>query len=115
MLDVFLSTCPHAQVGKILIQRNEETTEPVLYYSKLPSSEYLSEKQIVILDPMLATGGSVCEAIRVLLEKGAKEENISFFNVIACPQGIEKLNKTYPKIKVITGKIDETLNAKVRL
>jgi uracil phosphoribosyltransferase len=94
MLDVFLNLVPEASVGKILIQRNEETSQPILYYSKLPS---LVTRNIVLLDPMLATGGSAIAAIKVLLENGAEEEKIVFFNVVCCPAGVKKLYEIYPK------------------
>lgn len=102
--------CEDIRIGKILIQRNEKTAEPVLYYSKLP--EDISERNILLLDPMLATGGSVCKAIEVLKEKGVKEENIIFINLISCPKGIKKLAKEFPKVKIVTGFIDKKLNSK---
>lgn len=109
MLDVFLSIAPEAAVGKILIQRNEETKIPTLYYSKLPQ---LPGKEIVLLDPMLATGGSAAAAVRVLLDNGAEEDKIIFFNVVSCPQGIECLTSAFPKMRIVTGEIDDGLNEK---
>ena len=85
MLDTFLATAPEAVVGKILIQRNEETAEPMLYYSKLPD---MKGKKVFLLDPMLATGGSALSAVKCLLEKGADPKDIVFVNVVACPEGI---------------------------
>lgn len=93
MLDTFMSVVPEASVGKVLIQRNEETLEPMLFYSKLPD---LRGKDVVLLDPMLATGGSARCAIRVLLEKGASEDRIFFFNVLACPAGIAAMTSYHP-------------------
>jgi uracil phosphoribosyltransferase len=93
MLDTFMKIAPEASVGKILIQRNEETKEPILFYSKLPN---VINKNIVLLDPMLATGGSAKCAIRVLLEQGALESNIMFVNVLACPEGIAALSSAFP-------------------
>ena len=93
MLGSFMEVAPEATVGKILIQRDEATCEPVLFYSKLPP---LEGKTIMLLDPMLATGGSAKCAVKVLLEKGASEENIMFVNVLACPEGIKALQSTYP-------------------
>jgi len=109
MLDCFLQLVPEAAVGKILIQRNEETAEPELYYSKLPP---LEGKKIVLMDPMLATGGSALCAIQVLIDKGAKPEQIVFMNVVSCPEGLKRMSDAYPTIKVVTGEIDEKLNEK---
>ena len=88
LLDCFIRVAPAAHIGKILIQRDEETHQPVLFYSKLPS---LIDKQIVLCDPMLATGGSAKAAIGVLLDNGAAEENIMFLNVVSCPEAIEAI------------------------
>jgi uracil phosphoribosyltransferase len=110
MLDTFLRIVPSASVGKILIQRDEATAQPIMYYSKLPS---LAGRNIILLDPMLATAGSAKIAIKSLLEKGAEEEKITFFNVISCPEGIAAMAAAYPKIRVVTGKIDSGLNEKV--
>jgi len=109
MLDSFLRICPAAQVGKILIQRNEETALPTLLFYKVPK---LEGKQIVLLDPMLATGGSAREAIKVLLQNGATEDQIAFFSVISCPEGIAAIQSSYPLIRIVTGHIDEGLNSK---
>lgn len=102
--------CEDIRVGKILIQRNEETTEPVLFYSKLPKD--ISDRHVLLLDPMLATGGSVCKAIEVLKEKGVKENKIIFINLVSCPEGIKRIKKEYPQIGFITGVIDKKLNSK---
>ena len=107
MLDCFLEVVPEAAVGKILIQRNEETAEPMLYYSKLPP---MAGKKVVLLDPMLATGGSANCAVDVLLEKGATEENITFMNVVSCPVGIANMTAKFPKLTIITATIDERLD-----
>lgn len=118
--------CPQATVGKILIQRNEETAEPILFYSKLPP---LEGKTVVVLDPMVATGGSVICAIEVLIGKGADPAKMFFFNVLSCPEGLAKVTTTYPGIiclivvnfysyhftalRIVTGAIDSHLNEKV--
>jgi uracil phosphoribosyltransferase len=107
MLDCFLELVPEAAVGKILIQRNEETAEPQLFYDKLPP---LAGKTVVLLDPMLATGGSALCAVKVLLEQGAKIEDITFFNVVSCPEGLARFAEEAPGLKVVTGCIDEKLN-----
>lgn len=107
MLDCFLRIVPEASVGKILIQRDEETAKPVFLYSKLPD---LTNKTVILLDPMLATGGSANEAIRLLLTRGAVEENIAFFSVVSCPEGIANVSLKYPNVKLITAEVDSGLN-----
>lgn len=93
-----MEVCPEATVGKILIQRNEETAEPVLFYDKLPP---LEGKTVVVVDPMVATGGSVICAIEVLISKGADPSKMFFFNVVACPEGIARVTAAYPGIMII--------------
>lgn len=110
LLDSFLKVAPEATVGKILIQRDEQTKQPKLFYAKLPN---LANKYVVLLDPMLATGGSAKAAVNVLLDNGATEDRIVFLNVVSCPEGINCLLSAFPKMKIITGEIDEGLNEKV--
>jgi len=102
--------CKKVRIGKILIQRDEKTAEPKLYYSKLPDD--IGKRFVLLLDPMLATGGSVCKAIEVLKQNGVKEERIIFVNLISCPEGIKKLTSNFPKVRIITGMIDKKLNSK---
>jgi uracil phosphoribosyltransferase len=102
--------CKKIRIGKILIQRNEKTKEPMLYYSKLPKD--IAKRYVLLLDPMLATGGSVCKAIKTLKDKGVKEERIIFINLISCPEGIKKLTAAFPGVKIITGFVDKGLNSK---
>ncbi len=102
--------CKKIRIGKILIQRDEKTTKPILFYSKLPSD--ISKRYVLLMDPMLATGGSVCKAIEVLKQKNVKEEKIIFINIISCPEGIKELRRNFPKVKIITGFIDKGLNTK---
>ena len=102
--------CKRIRIGKILIQRDENTAKPNLIYSKLP--EDISKRYVLLLDPMLATGGSVCRAISVLKEKNVEEDRIIFVNLISCPEGINKLKKEFPNVKMITGIIDKGLNKK---
>lgn len=110
MLDVFLQIAPEVTVGKILIQRDEATAQPVLFYGKLPS---LLNKNIILLDPMLATGGSAICALKVLIENGAEESRIYFFNVVSCPEGIAAMQAAHPAVTIVTGAIDAGLNEKV--
>lgn len=109
MVDELVQLMPDVSIGKILVQRNEETDDkkPIFFFEKLPKD--VASKRIFLLDPMLATGGSAGAAIEILLKKGVKEENIIFLNLISCITGIEILFAKYPKIKVVTAKIDKDL------
>ncbi len=106
----FREVCEDVSIGKILIQRNEKTAKPILFYSKLP--EDISNRYVFLLDPMLATGGSVCKAIEVLKERGVNENRIIFINLVACPEGLKRLTKEFPKVQIVTGFIDKKLNSK---
>jgi len=102
--------CRSVRLGKILIQRDEETAKPKLYYAKLP--EDVASRYVLLLDPMLATGGSAIKAVEVLKEHNVPEERIIFLNLISCPEGIHTLCGTFPKLRMITGWIDKGLNEK---
>ena len=102
--------CRAIRIGKILIQRDEETTLPKLIYHKLP--EDIAKRHVLLLDPMLATGGSVCKAIEVLKENGVPEDKIIFINLISAPEGIANFQNYAPGVKIITGFIDPKLNDK---
>jgi len=102
--------CRSVRIGKILIQRDEETTLPKLFYSKLP--EDIASRYVLLLDPMLATGGSAMKAIEVLKEHGVPEERIIFINLIAAPEGLQAFCTRFPTTRVITGWIDKGLNEK---
>eukprot|EP01098_Paradermamoeba_levis_P008361 TRINITY_DN346_c0_g1_i4.p1 TRINITY_DN346_c0_g1~~TRINITY_DN346_c0_g1_i4.p1 ORF type:complete len:136 (-),score=50.52 TRINITY_DN346_c0_g1_i4:64-471(-) len=104
------AVCKSVRIGKILIQRNEETAEAQLMYVKLPSD--IAERFVLLLDPMLATGGSVLKALQVLIDHGVKEEKIVFLNLIAAPEGIKTLCAKFPKVVVVTTEIDDGLNDK---
>lgn len=99
---------PSVAVGKILIQRDEETKQPKMMYSKLPSD--VAGRPVLLLDPMLATGGSAIMAIRVLVERGCKPESIIFVNVVCCQEGLDAVAKAFPAVRVVTGAIDPVLN-----
>lgn len=101
--------CRSVRIGKILIQRDEETALPKLFYEKLP--EDISERFVFLLDPMLATGGSAMMAVEVLLARGVKAERIFFLNLLASPEGIQAFQEKYPDVKIITGAIDTKLDA----
>lgn len=100
--------CRSVRIGKILIQRDEETALPRLFYEKLP--EDIADRFVFLLDPMLATGGSAMMAVEVLLSRGVKMERIFFLNLLAAPEGIEAFHAKYPDVKIITGGIDERLD-----
>ncbi|MDI6737069.1 MAG: uracil phosphoribosyltransferase [Nanoarchaeota archaeon] len=102
--------CQKIRIGKILIQRDEETAKPIHFYSKLPKD--IAERYVLLLDPMLATGGSAKKAVEILKEKRVKEEKIIFVSLISCPEGIKAFTEAFPKVKVVTGVIDKSLNGK---
>ena len=102
------SICKDIRIGKILIQRDESTAEPKLYYTKFPFD--IAERYVILMDPMLATGGSAITAIKVLIDKGVSEEHIIFANLIAVPEGIQNLSLKFPKVQIVTTCIDEKLN-----
>ena len=106
MLDGLISVVPNAKIGHIGLYRNEETLKPVRYYYKVPKG--IENKTVVVLDPMLATGGSACDAITMLKEEGAKK--IKFLGVIAAPEGIKKLQEVHPDVEIYCAAIDEKLN-----
>jgi len=106
MVDGMLTMIPAAKVGHIGLYRNENTLEPVEYYCKLPSDCY--ERDVFVVDPMLATGGSASAAITMLKEKGVK--NLRFMSIIAAPEGIEKIQKEHPDVTLYVGVVDEQLN-----
>lgn len=106
MVDGMLSLLPAAKVGHIGMYRNEETLEPVEYYCKLPSD--IAERDVLLLDPMLATGGSACDAITQIKKRGAR--SIKFLAIVAVPQGINKLREMHPDVDIYVGALDEGLN-----
>jgi uracil phosphoribosyltransferase len=104
---------PGAVIQHIGMYRDEKTHKPVRYYNRLPTTfTNPSVIRVLICDPMLATGGSASEAIKLYLEKGIKEENIIFVCVIGAPEGVKKLLEAFPKIKIIMASLDEKLNEK---
>ncbi|SHF00079.1 uracil phosphoribosyltransferase [Alkalibacter saccharofermentans] len=106
MVDGLLSLIPVAKVGHIGLYRDPETLQPVEYYCKLPSD--IAEREIILVDPMLATGGSAEAAIEFLKERGAA--NIRFMCLIASRKGIEVLQKAHPDVDIYAGAVDEVLN-----
>ena len=106
MVDGVLTLMPNAKIGHIGLYRNEETLEPVEYYCKLP--KHIEDKTVIVLDPMLATGGSGSAAITMLKKRGVK--TIKFLCVIAAPVGIKKIQEDHPDVTIYVAKLDEKLN-----
>lgn len=106
MVDGLLSLMPAAKVGHIGMYRDEETLEPVEYLVKLP--EDIDQRQIFVVDPMLATGGSAILAVDSLKKRGAA--NIKFVCLVAAPEGVKKLQEAHPDIDIYTASLDEKLN-----
>ncbi|MCM1368368.1 MAG: uracil phosphoribosyltransferase [Roseburia sp.] len=97
---------PTAKVGHIGMYRDEQTLQPKEYYCKLPDG--IEKKRVIVLDPMLATGGSACAAIELLKSRGCKD--IRQMSIIAAPEGVERLAKAHPDIKIFVAVMDERLN-----
>jgi uracil phosphoribosyltransferase len=106
MLDGMLALLPLATIGHIGVYRNEETLKPVTYFCRLPAT--ISEAQVVLVDPMLATGNSACQAVALLKSNGAAR--IQFICLVACPPGLERLTSQHPDLEIITAAIDPELN-----
>lgn len=106
MVNGLLELMPMAKVGHVGLYRDPETLKPVEYYCKLPSD--LSERRIIVTDPMLATGGSASAAITLLKEKGARD--IQLMCLVAAPQGVEAVNKEHPDVRIYVATLDEDLN-----
>ncbi|KAG6062863.1 Uracil phosphoribosyltransferase, synthesizes UMP from uracil [Claviceps aff. humidiphila group G2b] len=102
--------CRSVRIGKILIQRDEDTAKPKLFYDKLP--EDIADRWVLLLDPMFATGGSAIMAVQVLIARGVPEDRILFLNIIASPEGIRNFAKKFPRLKVVTAFIDQGLDDK---
>ena len=106
LLEGILSLIPTAKVGHIGLYRDHKTLKPVEYYSKLP--EDCAQREVFVIDPMLATGGSAVAAIQILKDKGVK--NIHFMCIIAAPEGVKAMTEAHPDVNLYIGAIDEKLN-----
>lgn len=106
MVDGILELIPTAKVGHIGLYRDPETLEPVEYYCKLPAD--CAQREIFVVDPMLATGGSAVAAIRMPKEKGC--EKIHFMCILAAPEGLARMQKEHPDVNLFVGALDEGLN-----
>lgn len=107
MTDGLLDLMPAARMGVIGLYRDPVTAEPVEYYCKLPAAE---DREFLLVDPMLATGGSAVAAIGMLKKRGAR--NIKFMCLVAAPEGVEAINQAHPDVPIYTAALDRQLNAK---
>ena len=108
MVDGILELIPAAKIGHVGMYRNHDTLQPVEYFVKLPSD--ISERQLFVVDPMLATGGSAVAAIDALLKRGAQPNSIKFCCLVAAPEGVETLRSAHPEIDIYAAALDERLN-----
>ena len=108
MVNGFLQIIPEAKVGHIGLQRDEETLQPIEYYYKVPKK--IEEAEVIMLDPMLATGGSASEAIKYLKKRGAKK--VFFACLVAAPEGVDKIESIHPDTKIFAAALDRELNSK---
>lgn len=106
MLDGIIKVIPNAKIGTIGMYRDEETFEPVNYFFKVPAS--IEKREVIILDPMLATGGSAIDAIDAVKKKGVKK--IKFLCIIAAPEGLARVTATHPDVEIYCACIDDHLN-----
>lgn len=111
MVDGILDLVPAARVGHIGMYRDHDTLEPVEYFSKLPQD--VSDRQLFVVDPMLATGGSAIAALDLLIEKyNVAPENITFVCLVAAPEGVKALQEAHPEVDIYMAALDECLNEK---
>ena len=108
MVDGILELIPAAKIGHVGMYRDHDTLQPVEYFVKLPSD--ISERQLFVVDPMLATGGSAVAAIDALLKRGAQPNSIKFCCLVAAPEGVETLRSAHPEIDIYAAVLDERLN-----
>lgn len=106
LLDGILELIPSARVGFIGLYRDPETLQPVQYYNKLPSD--LSEREVIVVDPMLATGNSSAKAIDLIKEAGATR--IIFLCLLAAPEGVKRMHEAHPDVPIVTAALDDHLN-----
>lgn len=106
MVEAILTLIPHGRVGHLGLYRDPETHEPVEYYKKLP--DRIDEREVLLVDPMLATGGSTVHALNVLKEAGARE--IRMLAIIGCPEGVAAVHAAHPDVHITLAALDERLN-----
>ena len=107
-VDGMLALVPNAKVGHVGLYRDPETLDPVEYYCKLPAD--CAEREVFVVDPMLATGGSACDAIQLLKSKGCK--HIKFMAIIGAPEGVSKVAEAHPDVDLYLASLDKDMNAK---
>lgn len=108
MVDALLDLIPNAKVGHLGVYRNEETFEPVYYYAKMPVN--VLESNVFVVDPMLATGGSIIYTLDYLVNQGVSIDKIKVMSIIAAPEGIKKVLSKYPTLDIFVASIDRELN-----
>lgn len=108
MVGGILNLIPAARVGHIGVYRDPETLQPVEYYCKLPAD--IQEREVIVVDPMLATGGSMAAAVQFIKDRGARGENIKVMNLIAAPEGIAKMERQHGEVEIFVAAVDERLN-----
>lgn len=108
MVDGMLLLMPAAKVGHIGMFRDEETLQPQEYFFKMPQD--IEEREVIVVDPMLATGGSAIMAIDSLVKRNVKAESIKFVCLVAAPEGVKALQDAYPEVDIFSGALDEKLN-----
>ncbi len=108
MIDGVLNVIPNAKIGHIGLYRDETTLEPHKYYYKVPKD--IANREVIVVDPMLATGGSACDAIQMIKADGVKK--IKFLCMIAAPEGIKRLQNEHPDVQIYVASLDEKLNDK---
>ena len=106
MVEAILTLIPHGRVGHLGLYRDPESHNPVEYYKKLP--ENIAEREVLLVDPMLATGGSAIHALDVLTEAGATD--VGLLAIIGCPEGVSAVHERYPKTVITLAALDERLN-----
>ncbi len=107
LVPAFTELMPGAPVGIVGIERDEDTAEPGLYYEKLPE---VPTRRALIIDPMLATGGSACLVANMLTERGYERDNIYFVGVLAAPEGVDKLTRVIPRSNIVVAAVDQGLD-----
>lgn len=109
MTDEILSLAPEMSIGTVMIQRDENTEKklPIFFFEKLPGN--LDNKKILVMDPMLATGGSASATINILIRRGVKPTDITFVNIISCEEGLQNLFNQFPGIKIVSALVDPYL------
>ena len=110
MVDGITSLIPTAKVGYLGLYRDEETLEPKEYYCKFPKD--IKDSFVLLVDPMLATGGSVVHALDVLNRYGVKDENIKYVGVVGAPEGVKNVQDHHPNVEIFLASLDEKLNEK---